>query len=232
MNCPDCSAPMDLVFKGSVTQLLNGTRMSYLKIVEPYYITPTDSMYALLGSGVHKLLAEHGHQGALQEKQLQDEINSGTFDYYYEEDGVAVLTDYKVWGSWAVRRILDPSEDHIDAEMQVNRYRTLLEAAGHRVDRMQLQIAVRDSGLAIAKQRGIDKPVYVIPIKFIVDLDVISYFQVKAIALQESLASKQLPQPCDERERWQGNRCKSYCDVWQSCEIGRSKHVQVSAKAL
>lgn len=105
----------------SCTQLLRGTRESYLRIKQDYYINPDDQVWAIVGkkahSGLEQYAGEHG------EKSLQYEGISGIPDNY--EDGV--LEDYKTWGSYKVMLILGYEAEKVpdtDESGNVYRYKT------------------------------------------------------------------------------------------------------------
>ena len=63
----------------------------------------------------------------------------------------------------------DGVRDLLDWSIQLNYYRLLLERAGFKISRMYIQAICRDASLRIAAERGIDKPVYIIPINKISD---------------------------------------------------------------
>ena len=48
--------------------------------------------------------------------------------------------------------------------LQINAYRYLLEREGYPVERMVVQLLVRDAGLEVAQRRGIDRAGYIIEI--------------------------------------------------------------------
>lgn len=108
-----------------------------------------------------------------------------------------------------------------ETELQLNRYRIMLEERGIRISRMQIQITVRDGGLQVAHGRGIARNMYMVPIRRLDDGYVISYFEHKRDVLLECLEQHHPPaSPCDVRESWEGARCKGYCDVSFSCPKG------------
>jgi len=110
--------------------------------------------------------------------------------------------------------------DNWEAEYQLNRYRVMLEELGVKVTAMQLQVTVRDGGLAIATSRGLDRNTYRIPIKFLPDEEVIDYFTFKADNLNKALIYG-WSEPCTPAECWDGNRCSEYCDVSIFCPKGQ-----------
>lgn len=107
-----------------------------------------------------------------------------------------------------------------EAEYQLNRYRVMLEDLGIKINRMQLQVTVRDGGLALAHQRGVFNKMRRIPVEFIDSHEVKDYFEYKAGCLNEALAEG-WDTPCNNAECWDDVRCRSYCDVAQYCPKGQ-----------
>jgi len=87
--------------KPSTTQLLNPTRMEFLKITKDYAITPQERAFALLGTQHHRRLEIIAKKIAEleAEKKLSDNINTGILDLLEPDNGKWILTDYKTWGS-------------------------------------------------------------------------------------------------------------------------------------
>jgi len=110
--------------------------------------------------------------------------------------------------------------DNWEEEMQLNRYRIMLEERGITIGRMQLQVTVRDGGLAIATSRGITRNTYRIPIRKLDNNQVNEYFNLKTIQLTSALLNGRYDTPCNDRECWEGARCKGYCDVSHFCPKG------------
>ena len=111
----------------------------------------------------------------------------------------------------------DGVRDLLDWAIQLNYYRLLLERAGFKISRMYIQAICRDASLRIAAERGIDKPVYIIPINKISDHWLTRYFQHKAKLLNEAIATKTLPPICSVRERWSNRKCLDYCAARENC---------------
>ena len=137
---------------------------------------------------------------------------------------------YRKSGSWGkagtpkIVSIWTPNPwraDLFNEEMQLNNYRILVEECGFPISRMQLQVTVRDGGTFIATNRGVDRKIYIIPIRRVHDEGVKSYFEAKRLALLEALETMTLPPPCSDYERWSGKRCSGYCDVAEFCPEGR-----------
>ncbi len=111
--------------------------------------------------------------------------------------------------------------DTWEANLQLNRYRVMLKELGVNIDRLQLEVVVRDGGLYIAKDRGVDRNIYKIPIPIMPDEEVVDYFDYKEDCLLKALADREWERSCNEQESWEGNRCKGYCEVWEHCPRGR-----------
>lgn len=89
--------------KPSVTQLLNGTRMEWLKIVSDTAIDPDESAFMLQGSISHYAMEK---QGEVTETRLENDYVSGMFDTIEWSEGDATLIDYKNYGSYKAGKIL------------------------------------------------------------------------------------------------------------------------------
>ena len=113
--------------------------------------------------------------------------------------------------------------DMEDWGWQVNFYRYLLEQNGYPVDSMYVQATVRDAGLQIARERGIDKKIYMIEVPYINDEHLLDMFETKRDALLLSLDNKELPDKCTDEETWNGTKCKSYCSVRDICPYNKGE---------
>jgi len=135
---------------------------------------------------------------------------------------------YKISGKWgkagepkmvSVFQAMPQEADVFNEELQLNRYRIMLEELGIAISKMQLQVTVRDGGLAVAHGRGIARNIYKIPIDRLDDLVVRDYFNAKAFNLDKAL-KEGWTEPCNDRECWEGARCKGYCEVARYCVKG------------
>lgn len=206
----------------SATQLENGPRMEYLKIKNYYAIDPREDMaFAILGTTAHDHLATVDDD-SLTEQRLINQIASGQFDNYYIENGKGILTDHKTYGSYAVKKFIDGKS--MKEVRQMNFYRLLLQQHGHQVDEMYLEVIVRDGGTFMAKKMGIDKRFYHLPVSFMSDEDVKSFFSRKRDELCNALVEGTMPRLCNDEESWEGKRCKEYCPVAEMCKaVGDNK---------
>jgi len=215
----------------STTQCQQGTRMAWLKIKKPYYIKPEGRAFALLGIRHHAKLEVFAKVAKLVAEQKLDGEVTGILDLLEpdpENEGMFILSDYKTWGGYAVQKALKHN-DFGDALYQLNHYRVkaeqhegLAEALGFsvKISRMQVQATVRDGGLDIATDRGVNKNIYLLDVPKVDDNEIISYFSSKAKALLDYLESDKLPPPCSTSENWNWKRCKGFCDVAEFCPEG------------
>ena len=111
----------------------------------------------------------------------------------------------------------DGVRDLLDWAIQINGYRMLLERAGFKVNRMVIQALCRDASLRIAQERGINKPVYIIPINKISDHWLNRYFRHKSKVLRDAISTNTLPPVCSFRERWNDRKCLGYCATRENC---------------
>ena len=233
----------------TVTELIAGTRETFLKKTTDYAVDPASILYALHGQAIHSINERHTQGNILSEERLKDEITSGQFDLFGKildsDDGV--LGDLKITSSFKLMKALgiykvkvdtgevyksglkkgqpkfrtelrfDGVRDLLDWSIQLNYYRLLLERAGFKINRMYIQAICRDASLRIAAERGIDKPVYIIPINKISDHWLQLYFHHKAKALRDAIESNTLPPVCSFRERWGNRKCLGYCAARENC---------------
>lgn len=119
----------------------------------------------------------------------------------------------------------------MDWAIQLNYYRILLEQAGFTVKRMFIQAMCRDCNLRTAAERGITRPVYIIPIHKISDCWIHRYFQHKAKLLAAAIETNRLPPVCTAKERWGDVKCLSYCDGRENCPYGQQLRFEQESKA-
>ena len=92
----------------TVTELLCGTRETYLKKTTDYAVDPVQQLYALHGSAVHTINESFTDGNILSEERLTDDITSGKFDLYGQiiSYGDNTLGDYKITSSYKLMRVL------------------------------------------------------------------------------------------------------------------------------
>lgn len=237
----------------STTQLLNGTRESYLKITEEYAINPEQRIWAIFGTAVHSVTDSYCPDDHLGEIRIFDENSSGAFDYYDASSGD--LYDRKTYGSYKTAKLMGltkvrypvfgedgkqlkhkngkpmfedcfeiGAKDRLDVAVQMNDYRMKLEMSGFPVNNMFVEVLVRDGGTYIAKNRGIDFNARLVEINKVSDRWISRYMGRKARDLAYYLEQQTLPPPCKMRETWGGIKCERYCDVWKFCDVGQKLH--------
>ena len=111
----------------------------------------------------------------------------------------------------------DPTKVDIRAEeLQINRYRILYEQQGFPINRMQIQAIPRDGGTYVAKNRGIDKNLYMIPIKRLPNKEVLDFYKTLSDEVNEAFKTGYARQ-CNSWESWDGRRCEAFCEVKTEC---------------
>ena len=100
----------------TVTELIAGTRETYLKKTTDYAVDPASVLYALHGQAVHSINERHTQGNILSEERLKDDITSGQFDLFGKiidaDDGV--LGDLKVTSSFKLMKALGIYKAKID----------------------------------------------------------------------------------------------------------------------
>ena len=92
----------------TVTELIAGTRETYLKKTSAYAVDPASVLYALQGQAIHSI-NELNTQGAiLSEERLKDDITSGQFDLFGKilDADDDVLGDLKITSSFKLMKAL------------------------------------------------------------------------------------------------------------------------------
>lgn len=223
--------------QSSVTQLIKPTRLAWLEIVKDYSVNPDDMAFMMYGTLHHRRLeAINKKLEGLSEQKIIGEI-SGTLDRLEPDelhDGYYKLLDYKLVGAYSVAKALglqqkngdtaDP--DMLDWELQLNKYRMLLEADPKLaplfpISRLLIQATIRDSGLRQIKSLELPCRMPMIPVRKLEDDFVTEYFTSKDLDLHKALSSGVMPPMCSYNGRWGGRRCqKQYCFVHYFCPEG------------
>jgi hypothetical protein len=87
----------------STTQLLNGTRLEYLRILTPYAENPDGNAFRIIGTDAHKKLEDMTPVGSTAEISMTHDEITGIADLVESQpNGDLWLTDYKTWGSYKV----------------------------------------------------------------------------------------------------------------------------------
>jgi hypothetical protein len=112
----------------------------------------------------------------------------------------------------------DPNAvDCFDTELQLNRYRIIVESHGFPISRMQVQAIVRDGNTYMATSRDIHEPIYLVDIKRLDDDYVLDFYKRLQEECDQAFKDGWI-RKCDARESWSGRRCKSYCPVVKQCK--------------
>ena len=112
----------------------------------------------------------------------------------------------------------DSKADLRSEELQLNRYRIFYEESGFPISKMLIQVMVRDGGLYIAKNRGIEKNKYIIPIRRIPNSEVLSFYQVLSAKMEKAFKYG-YSKKCDLWESMNGQKCERFCEVKDSCQL-------------
>jgi len=112
----------------------------------------------------------------------------------------------------------DPAKTETkDVELQLNRYRIFFEQQGFPISKTQVQAIPRDGGTYIAKSRGIEKNLYIIPIKRMPNKEVLDFYRTLAHEVSEAFKTGYARQ-CNNWEAWNNrNRCNKFCEVREEC---------------
>lgn len=114
--------------------------------------------------------------------------------------------------------ITDPSKvDLKSEELQINRYRMFFEKCGFPVSRMQIQAVPRDGGTYIAKSRGIEKNLYIIPVNRLSETEVLEFYRTLSNEVEEGFKAG-FVRKCNFWESWEGRKCDGYCEVSEDCK--------------
>ena len=215
--------------KPSVTQLLNGTRQSYLEITTDYNAKPEDRAWAVLGTETHQRLENAANEiGLSTEERLSYDDISGQRDLVEPYDGYYRIVDYKVIGSykWAMLQHEEKKEEawH-DYKLQLNMYRILvkknIEESGiqlHPTKPCWLFGILRDGRTQSARSLNIYDTTFFTPVEVLRDSTVLKYFKTKKRALLKALKTKEIPKLCNAQETWEGRKCKNFCNVSKACK--------------
>lgn len=217
--------------KYSVTELIRGTRESYLRRVKDFYEKPNDSAFAVLGTKAHTSV-ETG-------TRMEWEGITGQYDDLDDEDG-GTLVEYKTYGSYKMISILGLEEvptgeigkrgavkkewkktgipDLEELSLQLGMYQLMLAQKNVPVYHLKAHIIVRDGGLYIAKQRGIYENTYYVDVPMMEPDEIQDYFLYKKENLDAALANRSIPVRCSDKECWNGNKCEKFCPVAEWCE--------------
>jgi hypothetical protein len=107
--------------------------------------------------------------------------------------------------------------------LQTNRYAIWLKDDNRPVEKIKIEVIVRDGGLKAAAMHGIDRNIIIINIPILNKEYVLDYFKRKASMLRLAIASSWAPK-CNSKECWDGRKCEGYCPVSKYCEEMTNEH--------
>ena len=126
----------------TVTELIAGTRETFLKKTTDYAVDPASVLYALHGQAVHSINERHTQGAILSEERLKDDITSGQFDLFGKilDADEGVLGDLKVTSSFKLMKALGIYKAKVDtgdvyksgAKKGLPKFRTELQFDGVR----------------------------------------------------------------------------------------------------
>ena len=92
----------------TVTELIAGTRETYLKKTSAYAVDPASILYALQGQAIHSINEVNTQGAILSEERLKNDITSGQFDLYGKilDADEGVLGDLKITSSFKLMKAL------------------------------------------------------------------------------------------------------------------------------
>jgi len=103
-----------------------------------------------------------------------------------------------------------------EVALQLNRYRILFESYNFPISKINIQINPRDGNTYIAKNRGIDRNLYMEPIPILPDQEVLEFYDKLQTEVDEAFKTGWIRR-CNSWESWNGRRCKGYCEVSDAC---------------
>ena len=128
-GCPNCQRCMFLptlravanslnrqISEPTVTELIAGTRETFLKKTTDYAVDPASILYAIHGQAVHSINERHTQGEILSEERLKDDITSGQFDLFGKilDTDEGVLGDLKVTSSFKLMKALGIYKAKVD----------------------------------------------------------------------------------------------------------------------
>lgn len=104
----------------------------------------------------------------------------------------------------------------LDWSYQLNRYRIAVEEHGYPISHMIVQCIPRDGNTFIAKNRGVEDNVILVEIPRIDDKVILDHYANLQAEIEEAFKTA-TPRICNEKECWNGRKCKGYCPVSKQC---------------
>lgn len=185
-----------------------------------FYDDEEKTLYDTKTTGCYKI------NKALGKKKFEHDEPTGEFYKVGPKKGQEKTRKVVEWGMG--------EPDLWEWQMQLSRYAWMLRDAGFEVERAMIQATARDFNSQSARQYGLDRQIYLVPVEILPREIVIPFYIDKQTALLDALATGTLPPPCSPKERWAdegvtddttpGRRCPGFCPVWSWCELGINAH--------
>jgi len=107
--------------------------------------------------------------------------------------------------------------------LQTNRYAIWLEDSNRPVEKIKIEVILRDGGTMSARNYGIEKKIEVIDIPILNREYVLHYFERKRKMLILAIALSWAPR-CNNVDSWDGRKCLNYCPVSNFCKEMSNEH--------
>jgi len=228
-----------------IPDLINGTRMEYLKRTKKYAILPEDYVFDFYGEktttplGVFEFFAHAPARKRSSGKSVLEDTRFASGQKVAQAIGLT-KTEYKVpvyemdgkrakfkdgpekgkemYEIRSKMQIDRKARNIKDWAVEMNMYRIMHERNSViKLDEMWIFAIIKDSGIWLKQTYGISSQSYMVDIPFLVDDDVIDFFREKNSTLEFALKTKTCPNPCTPEEAWDGLRCQKHCPVAKYC---------------
>jgi hypothetical protein len=103
-------------------------------------------------------------------------------------------------------------------ELQLNRYRIFFESSGFPISTIRLQVMVRDGDTYIAKNRGVERNLYIVPVKRLHNKDVLEFYKTLSNEVLQAFSGG-VARKCNTWESWERRKCEDgWCEVAEACK--------------
>lgn len=118
----------------------------------------------------------------------------------------------------------DMSEQDNEA-WQLNTYRVGAQYQyDYTISSLMICVTLRDAG-AHTRRTGFDRNIYMQPIRYIEDDEVLARAEQKQNAFAYAMEYGVMPEKCSDEETWNGIRCRDFCEVRHFCPYGGERAV-------
>ena len=101
--------------------------------------------------------------------------------------------------------------------LQTNRYAIWLEDSNRPVEKIKIEVILRDGGTMSARNYGIEKKIEIIEIPILNRDYILHYFERKRKMLMLAIALSWAP-ICNDIDSWNGKKCDGFCPVKEWCD--------------